>query len=248
MWVRLLDRIREQPEDGAALASLRLLVSGSAPLSPAIFHEIEAQCGRPVLERYGMSETIMLISNPYDGERRAGTVGLPLPAVEVRIMVGERAAADEEVGEIQVRGPNIFAGYWKREEATRQAFTVDGWFRTGDLAARSRDGYVTIAGRASELIITGGYNVYPREVEEVLEEHPAIAEAAVVGVPSREWGEEVEAFLVAAVPGETPSDQELVTWCRDRLANYKQPRRLTFVDQLPRNALGKLVRGELRTR
>jgi malonyl-CoA/methylmalonyl-CoA synthetase len=248
MWVRLIDVIAEAPEQASALRSLRLIVSGSAPLAPAIFEQIEFLAGKTVLERYGMSETTMLISNPYEGERRPGTVGLPLPGVEVRIVARDREAMVEEVGEIQVRGPNVFPGYWHRDEATRDAFADGGWFHTGDLGRRSEDDYVTIAGRAKELIITGGYNVYPREVEEVLETHPSVAEAAVVGVPSREWGEEVAAFVVADSAGEPPPEEALVAWCAERLANYKRPRRFTFIDRIPRNALGKIVRGSLRDR
>jgi malonyl-CoA/methylmalonyl-CoA synthetase len=246
MWVRLIDAIAEDPEHASALRSLRLMVSGSAPLAPAMFEQIETFAGNTVLERYGMSETMMLISNPYDGERRPGTVGLPLPGVQVRIMAADREAMVEEVGEIQVRGPNVFPGYWNRDEATHDAFEDGGWFRTGDLGRRSADDYVTIVGRAKELIITGGYNVYPREVEEVLETHPGVAEAAVVGVPSREWGEEVAAFVVADPAGEQPTEEALVAWCSERLANYKRPRRFTFIDHIPRNALGKIVRGRLR--
>jgi malonyl-CoA/methylmalonyl-CoA synthetase len=248
MWVRLIDALAEAPEQACALHSLRLMVSGSAPLAPAIFEHIETVAGKTVLERYGMSETMMLISNPYDGERRPGTVGLPLPGVEVRIMAAGREAMVEEVGEIQVRGPNVFPGYWNRDEATQDAFEDGGWFHTGDLGWRNTDDYVTIVGRAKELIITGGYNVYPREVEEVLEAHPGVAEAAVVGVPSREWGEEVAAFVVAESAGELLTEAALVAWCSERLANYKRPRRFTFIDHIPRNALGKIVRGSLRDR
>jgi len=246
MWVRLIDAIAEDPEQASALRSLRLMVSGSAPLAPAIFDQIETYTGKTVLERYGMSETVMLISNPYDGDRRPGTVGLPLPGVEVRIMAADREAIAQEVGEIQVRGPNVFPGYWNRDEATQDAFEVGGWFRTGDLGWRSADDYITIVGRAKELIITGGYNVYPREVEEVLEAHPGVAETAVVGVPSREWGEEVAAFVVADTIGEPPAEEALIAWCCERLANYKRPRRITFIDRIPRNAMGKIVRGSLR--
>jgi malonyl-CoA/methylmalonyl-CoA synthetase len=248
MWVRLADTVAAHPELAPALRSLRLLVSGSAPLAPTVLQAIEAHTGQIILERYGMSETVMLISNPYDGPRRPGTVGLPLPGVQVRVSTAGAEAAADQVGEIQVKGPNIFPGYWNRPDATREAFTNDGWFRTGDLGWKSADGYVTIVGRRKELIITGGYNVYPREVEEVLEAHPSIAEAAVVGLPSREWGEEVAAFLVPATPEHSPTNDDLTAWCRDRLANYKIPRRFTLVDQLPRNAMGKLLRANLRNR
>jgi malonyl-CoA/methylmalonyl-CoA synthetase len=248
MWVRIVDALADDPAGTAALRSLRLLVSGSAPLAPGIFEALEAAIGKRVLERYGMSETITLISNPYDGERRAGSVGWPLPGVEVRIVAHGRDAEREEVGEIMVRGPNVFAGYLNREEATREALDPDRWFRTGDLAWRSADDYVTIVGRAKELIVTGGYNVYPREVEDVLNEHLDVAEAAVVGVPSREWGEEVVAFVVAQVQEGPPAEESLAAWCRQRLANYKCPRRFTFVETIPRNAMGKIVRTRLSDR
>lgn len=245
MYVRLIDALEEAPAQAAALASLRLLVSGSAPLLAPVWLRMRELAGQEILERYGMTETVMNISNPYDGERRPGTVGLPLPGVEARIMAGEREASDDEDGEIYLRGPNVFGGYWNRPEATREALGSDGWLRTGDLGRRSTDGYVTIAGRVRELIITGGFNVYPREVEEVLEEHPAVREAAVAGRPSREWGEEVAGFVVAADPAAPPSELELIDWCREHLAPFKRPRRITMVASLPRNALGKIVRGDL---
>jgi malonyl-CoA/methylmalonyl-CoA synthetase len=179
-----------------------------------------------------MTETVMLVSNPYDGERRPGSVGFPLPGVDVRLADG---------GEIEVRGPNVFAGYWRRPEATAGSFR-DGWFRTGDLGAVDPDGYLRIVGRAKELIISGGYNVYPREVEEVLLAHPGVVDAAVVGAPDAEWGERVCAFVVAE-PGVT--DHDLVDWCGSRLAPYKRPRRWERVDEVPRNALGKVVRHAL---
>ncbi len=230
-------RIAGSPHLGA-LRRLRLAVSGSAPL-PADLHEaVRAGSGQVVLERYGMTETAMLVSNPYDGERRPGTVGFPLPGVQVRL-------ADREGGtaEIQVRGPNVIAGYLDNPEATAEAFTTDGWFRTGDLGTLDDDGYLTISGRAKELIITGGYNVYPREVEELLRTHPAVADAAVVGVPSERWGETVAAFVVPA--GSAPDETELASWCEERLVGYKRPREWHIVEAIPRNALGKVMRHAL---
>ena len=173
--------------DLGPLRRLRLCVSGSAPLAADLHARIAARTGQAVLERYGMTETAMLVSNPVDGERRPGTVGLPLPGVEVRL--------DPAGGEILVRGPNVFAGYWQRPEATAAAFTADGWFRTGDVGAWDEAGYLAIVGRAKELIITGGYNVYPREIEDVLRAHPAVVDVAVVGTPSAEWGEVVTAYV-----------------------------------------------------
>jgi malonyl-CoA/methylmalonyl-CoA synthetase len=217
---------------------LRLCVSGSAPL-PASLHEVLAErAGVHVLERYGMTETVMLASNPYDGGRRAGTVGFPLPGVQLRL-------AADPAGEIEVRGPNVFAGYWNRPDATNVSFTDDGWFRTGDLGEIDRDGYLRIVGRSKELIISGGFNVYPREVEDVLAAHPAFAEVAVAGRASGEWGEEVTAFVVVRPGVDVPRLGELRDWARDRLAPYKLPRGLVVVDALPRNALGKVVKGDL---
>ena len=217
------------------LARLRLCVSGSAPL-PAELHRVLAERGgQQVLERYGMTETLMLVSNPCDGERRPGSVGFPLPGVELRF-------SDGEEGEIQVRGPNVFAGYWERPQATTESFTA-GWFRTGDDGAIDPDGYVRILGRSKELIITGGFNVYPREVEEVLLAHPDVAEVAVVGTPSDEWGETVTAFVVPA--GDRPAAEPLLTFADAHLAPFKRPRTVHFVDSLPRNALGKVLRDEL---
>src|SRR6185295_13722104 len=182
------------------LRALRLAVSGSAPLPADLHAAVEKGCGQIVLERYGMTETVMLVSNPFDGERRPGTVGFPLPGVEVRLADGS--------DEIEVRGPNVFGGYLDRPEANAEAFTSDGWFRTGDIGELDADGYLSIVGRAKELIISGGFNVYPREVEDVLLAHPAVAEVAVVGEPSDEWGELVVAVVVPA--GEPPSEEALL--------------------------------------
>jgi malonyl-CoA/methylmalonyl-CoA synthetase len=215
------------------LARLRLLVSGSAPLAPALAEAIGAAAGQLPLERYGMTETVMLTTNPLGGPRRPGTVGFPFPGVELRL------AGDDE---IQVRGPNVIREYWERPEATAEAFTEDGWFRTGDLGAFDGDGYLRISGRSKELIITGGFNVYPREVEEWLLEHPGVREAAVIGRPSDEWGEEVTAVLVTDGRLEP---EALRAHAAAGLASYKVPKRYEFVDALPRNALGKIVRSEL---
>jgi malonyl-CoA/methylmalonyl-CoA synthetase len=223
----------------AELAALRLCVSGSAPLDPATSAAIAAGTGSPVLERYGMTETGMLTSNPYDGERRAGSVGLALPGVEVRL--DHREGGDEPAGEILVRGANVFAGYVGGAGAG-DAFTADGWFRTGDLGRADPDGYLRIVGRSKELIITGGYNVYPRDVEEVLRQHPGVADVAVVGRPDPEWGERVVACVVRADPVAAGA---LLAWGAERLAPYKRPREVRFVDELPRNALGKVVRSAL---
>jgi malonyl-CoA/methylmalonyl-CoA synthetase len=216
------------------LGALRLCVSGSAPLPPALFERLAERSGQRVLERYGMSETLMNVSNPHDGERRPGTVGLPLPGVELRL-------SDE--GEVLLRGPNVFSGYWRDPEASAAAFDPDGWFPSGDLGRLDERGYLRIEGRSKELVITGGYNVHPREVEEVLQAHPAVAEVAVTGTPSREWGEVVTAWVVPA--GRPPTPEELLAFAAERLAPYKRPRLVRFLDALPRNALGKVQRHEL---
>lgn len=226
-------RLASHPR-AAALAKLRLCVSGSAPLPAPLHGEIERVSGQRVLERYGMTETLMLVSNPYDGERRAGTVGFPLPGLELRL--------EGDPAEIQVRGPNVFDGYWERPEANAEAFTADGWFRTGDLGSIDGDGYVSIVGRAKELIISGGYNVYPREIEDVLRTHPAIEDVAIVGEADPEWGERVVAYAV------TPSSIDLEAvrgWIGDSLAPFKHPRAIHRVEALPRNALGKVQKHRL---
>jgi malonyl-CoA/methylmalonyl-CoA synthetase len=233
MFHRLADSGR-----AAELGSLRLCVSGSAPLAADLHRRGSAAIGSAVLERYGMTETLMNTSNPYLGERRPGTVGFPLPGVEVDL------AAD---GEILLRGPNVFDGYWDRPAATAEAFVdaTDGgarWFRTGDLG-EVVDGYLVICGRSKELVISGGFNVYPAEVEDAVALHPGVAEVAVTGTPSTEWGEVVTAWVVA--DGRAPSAEELAAFVEDRLAPYKRPRIVHVIDELPRNALGKVVRGML---
>jgi len=202
--------------------------------------EWKAITSQVILERYGMTETIMNTTNPYDGERRPGTVGMPFPRQEARIVDvrTRRPLPDNETGEIEVRGPHVFAGYWERPDATAEAFDPDGWFATGDLGHRDADGYYTISGRAKELIISGGYNIYPREVEEVLAQCPGVAEAAVVGLPEAEFGEQVAAVVVRNDPDLT--EDTIIAFCRDQLASYKKPRVVFFVESLPRNALGKV--------
>ena len=223
MYVRLLDT----PADAAKAigARMRLFVSGSAPLPAHVLEAFRERFGHTILERYGMTETFMNISNPYVGERRAGTVGFPLPGVSVRI----------EDGELLVKGPNVFAGYWRRPDATAAAFTSDGFFRTGDLATVDADGYFTLLGRKSDLIISGGFNIYPREIEELLLEQPGVSEAAVTGANDDVRGEVPVAYLV----GEFDA-AELERVCREQLASFKVPRRFIQVDAIPRTALGKV--------
>lgn len=244
MYTRLIAEARRRLAEGASFRvdAVRLFVSGSAPLNPQTFAGFEELFGQRILERYGMTETIMNLTNPYDGERRPGTVGMPFPGQEARIVDvrTRQPLPDGVIGEIQVRGPHVFAGYWRNPQATAAAFDTDGWFNTGDLGWRSADGYFTITGRARELIISGGYNIYPREVEEVLLDHPAVAEVAVVGLPDPEFGEQVVAVVVPTVQPRDGLEQELIDWCRARLASYKKPRRVIFAATLPRNALGKV--------
>ena len=213
------------------LRPLRLCVSGSAPLPADLHRTVSAQGGQQVIERYGMTETVMNVSNPYVGERRPGTVGFPLPGVEVRLA--------EPTGEILVRGPNVFGGYWNRPDDTTASF-VDGWFRSGDVGAFDDDGYLRIVGRTKELIISGGYNVYPREVEDVIREHAGVDDVAVVGVADPDWGEVVVAYVEGGADLAALHDL-----ARSRLATYKTPKRFHRVEALPRNALGKVVKGDL---
>ncbi|QRK10391.1 AMP-binding protein [Archangium violaceum] len=245
MYGRLVEEARRT---GVRPRPLRLLVSGSAPLSPQLFHDVEETFGQRILERYGMTETLMNTTNPYEGERRPGTVGMPYPGQEARVVDvrTRQPLPDGETGEIEVRGPHVFAGYWQRPDATAESFDPEGWFRTGDLGMRDADGYFQITGRARELIISGGFNVYPREVEEVLATHPGVAEVAVLGLPDPDFGEQVVAVIVPRAP--SPEAQVLVDFCKDRLASFKKPRRVVFVEALPRNALGKVQKHVLRER
>lgn len=229
------------------LSHMRLLTSGSDRLPDDLFLEFQQTFGHTLLERYGMSETMMLLSNPLHGERRVGSVGLPLPGVEARIVDPENETPldDSIVGEVQVRGSNVFKGYWRQPDKTTAAFTPDGWFRTGDLGLRDPDGYYTLKGRSKDLIICGGYNVYPPEVELVLAEHQAVAASAVIGCPDMEWGERVTAIVVLQ-PGGKVTEADLIAFCRERLAHYKAPRQIRFVPDLPRNAMGKVQKADLR--
>ena len=215
------------------LSALRLCVSGSAPLPAELHRRIADVAGVAVLERYGLTETLMNSSNPYDGERRAGTVGFALPGVEIRLGDGD---------EIFVRGPNVFGGYWEQPAASEAVLDQEGWFATGDIGAFDDDGYLSIVGRSKELIISGGYNVYPREVEDVLRTYPGVADVAVIGTPSDEWGELVTAVVV---PDGALDTDALLEYAAGELAPYKRPRAVRFVDELPRNALGKVLRHEL---
>jgi len=228
-------------------AHMRLFVSGSAPLLPDTHEKFAARTGHRILERYGMTETGMNTSNPHDGERRAGTVGPPLPGVEVRVTdpATGRTLAPGDIGQVEVRGPNVFKGYWKMPEKTATEFREDGFFITGDLGAFDADGYLRIVGRDKDLIISGGYNIYPKEIELVLDAQPGVLESAVIGVPHEDFGETPVALVVAE--RDSPPDREAITAeLRTALARYKHPRALLFIDELPRNAMGKVQKNVLR--
>lgn len=241
---RLYNQANEQHID---LSHMRLMTSGSDRLPDDLFFGYRKRFNITLLERYGMTETGMNLSNPLDGERRVGSVGMPLPGVEARIVNPENdeILPDGEVGAVQIRGPHVCKGYWRQPEKTTEAFTTDGWLRTGDMGMREADGYFTLKGRAKDLIITGGLNVYPPEVELVLMEHEAVSACAVIGCPDEEWGEQVTAIVILVENSEV-SEEELINCCRENLATYKTPRRIIFADEFPRNALGKIQKAKLR--
>ena len=246
LYVRML---AEPTLTRAATAHMRLFISGSAPLLVETFDSWIARTGHTLLERYGMSETVMLTSNPCratDGPRRRGTVGPALPGVGLRV-VGDAGGPCPagEIGQIQVRGPNVFAGYWRLPEKTLEDFTADGWFKTGDVGRVEPDGYLTLVGRSKDLVISGGYNVYPAEVEAVINELPGVAESAVIGAPHADFGEAVVALVVAR-PGATLDAAALIAHLKTRIANFKVPKHLFVVDDLPRNAMGKVQKNLLR--
>jgi malonyl-CoA/methylmalonyl-CoA synthetase len=233
----------------AACARMRLFVSGSAPLLAETHAEFEKRSGHRILERYGMTETGMLTSNPLAGERRPGTVGLPLPGTSVRVVGDDGSAcAAGEIGHVQVKGDNVLPGYWRMPEKNKEEFTADGFFRTGDVGTFSADGYLSIVGRSKDLIITGGYNVYPKEVELAIDELPAVAESAVVGIPHPDFGEAVTAVLVPRPGVAAPTEAEVIAWLKSRLANFKVPKRVFVVEELPRNTMGKVQKNVLRDR
>jgi malonyl-CoA/methylmalonyl-CoA synthetase len=227
---------------------MRLFVSGSAPLLEETHRRFRQETGHAILERDGMTETNMITSNPYDGERRAGTVGFALPGVSIRIADdGGRPVADGETGVIEVKGPNVFSGYWRMPEKTAEEFRPDGFFITGDLARVDADGYVTIVGRAKDLVISGGYNVYPKEVEAEIDALEGVVESAVIGLPHPDFGEGVVAVVVRT-QGADIGEEAILDALGQRLARYKQPKRVIFVDELPRNAMGKVQKAVLRER
>ncbi|MBN9524662.1 MAG: malonyl-CoA synthase [Alphaproteobacteria bacterium] len=243
-YVRLL---QDPGLDQAATANIRLFVSGSAPLLAETHEAWRQRTGHAILERYGMTETNMNTSNPYDGPRVAGTVGPPLPGVEVRVVDPEsgRALPNGEIGMIEIRGPNVFQGYWRMPEKTAAEFRPDGFFISGDLGLIDAAGYVQISGRGKDLVISGGYNVYPKEVEGEIDALDGVVESAVIGLPHRDFGEGVTAVVVRK-PGASLGEAEVLAALDGRLARYKQPKRVLFVDDLPRNTMGKVQKNVLR--
>ncbi|MCM2295098.1 malonyl-CoA synthase [Rhodoferax sp.] len=243
LYVRLLAEPKLNP---SAARHMRLFISGSAPLLLDTFKAWQERTGHTILERYGISETIMLTSNPYLGERRGGTVGLALPGVSLRVVDGQGAALGAgEIGDIQVKGLNVFAGYWRMPEKTAEEFTADGFFKTGDVGQMDAAGYVTIVGRSKDLIISGGYNVYPAELEGFINDLPGVSESAVVGVPHADFGE-VGVAVVVPEPGAQLDAGQILATLKARLANYKVPKQCHVVADLPRNAMGKVQKNLLR--
>jgi malonyl-CoA/methylmalonyl-CoA synthetase len=242
-YTRLL---AEQQFDKKLCASMRLFISGSAPLLEETFHEFEQRSGHIILERYGMSETSMNTSNPLEGERKAGTVGLPLPGVSVRIVDENGSALPAgETGDLQVKGPNVFSGYWRMPEKTAEDFTADGFFNTGDKGLIDSDGYVSIVGRAKDMVISGGLNVYPKEIELVIDELPGVVESAVIGIPHADFGEVVIAVVVADANSQV-EEADIISAAKNELSNFKVPKAVVFLDELPRNAMGKVQKAALR--
>ena len=245
-YVRLL---QEKGLTREAVAHMRLFISGSAPLLPETFAAFRERTGQTLLERYGMTEGGMFTSNPLDGERRGGTVGFPLPGTEVRV-VGEDDAplTAGEIGHIQVRGDNVFAGYWGMPEKTQEEFTPEGYFRTGDMGRYDSDGYLAIIGRNKDLIISGGLNVYPKEIEEAIDALAGVAESAVIGLPHPDFGEAVTAVVVRAKGTGGPDAEAIIAELKGRIAGFQVPKAVHFVDDLPRNAMGKVQKNLLRQR
>ena len=233
--------------DAAACRGIRLLVSGSAPMTAALHRSVADSTGCEVLERYGMSEALMITSNPYDGPRVAGTVGFALPGIEVRVWGENGCAPAGQAGMVQVRGPNVGPGYWRRPDATAESRTEDGWFITGDVGRLDERGRLALEGRAGDMIISGGLNIYPVEIEQALDAHPAVVESAVVGLEHPDLGEAAVAFVVSEHDAGKVRGPDLAGTLAD-LARFKHPKRIVLVDELPRNAMGKVLKAELRTR
>ena len=245
MYVRLL---AEPMFTRETCATIRLFVSGSAPLLAETFHAFHARTGHTILERYGMTETGMITSNPLIGERRGGTVGMPLPGIAVRVIddAGSACVAGD-IGDLQVKGDNVLPGYWQMPEKNQEEFTADGYFKTGDVGKIDVDGYVTIVGRSKDLVISGGYNVYPKEIELLLDDIAGVAESAVIGLPHADFGEAVAAVIVKK-PSACLVEADVIAAIKGKLAAFKVPKRVFIVDDLPRNAMGKVQKNELRKR
>ena len=244
-YVRLLGEAGLTPQ---ACHRMRLFISGSAPLLPDTFDDFRHRSEHTILERYGMSEAGMITSNPYEGARRRGTVGPPLPGNSVRVVdLDGNLLPALQPGDVQIKGPNVFKGYWRMPEKTAEEFTADGWFRTGDIGQWDAEGYLSIVGRSKDLIISGGYNVYPKEVELILDQIPGVIESAVLGVAHPDFGEAVTAVLVVG-PGNSLTEAGVIATIKAELAAYKVPKRVHFVEDLPRNTMGKVQKAELRTR
>ena len=241
-------RLLEHPQFGRdACRTMRLFISGSAPLRAQTFREFEERTGFPILERYGMTEAGVITSNPVDGPRLAGTVGTPLPGVSVRVVdEAGNVLPTGEVGEVEIKGENVFAGYWRKPDETAESFTADGFFKTGDLGRWEPNGYLAIVGRSKDLVITGGLNVYPKEIELAIDQVEGVAESAVIGVPHPDFGEAVVA-VVARKPSANLTEESLLAQLQEALANYKVPKRVFFVEELPRNAMGKVQKNLLRS-
>lgn len=245
-YVRLLG---EAGLTSACCRQMRLFISGSAPLLKETFDNFRQRTGHTILERYGMTEGGMFTSNPYSGDRRGGTVGLPLPGTLIRIVDNAgQPSAPGNIGNILVKGDNVFCGYWRMPEKTREEFTADGYFKTGDLGSSDADGYITISGRSKDLIISGGLNVYPKEIESFINALPGVAESAVIGLPHPDFGEAVSAVVVRSRPGAVPalSEEAIIAALKGELAGFKIPKRVFFADELPRNSMGKVQKNLLR--
>jgi malonyl-CoA/methylmalonyl-CoA synthetase len=242
-YTRLL---AEPAFDRSLCRNVRLFISGSAPLLTDTFDEFEARTGQRILERYGMTETNMNTSNPLEGDRKPGTVGPALPGIAIRVVDDHGTTlASGEVGNLEVKGPNVFIGYWRLQEKTQEDFAPDGYFKTGDMASLDEDGYVSIVGRAKDVVITGGLNVYPKEIELFIDELPGVKESAVIGVPHADFGEAVVAVVVP-MDERHSEEQDVIRACKAALADFKVPKRVIFVDELPRNTMAKVQKKALR--
>ncbi len=249
IYFKLISHFENLPSDqqqllSAAMKSFRLMVSGSAALPVSVMEKWEKISGHTLLERYGMTEIGMALSNPYHGQRRAGFVGMPLPNVGVRLVDEQNRTVEKDLpGEIQVKGPNVFLEYWQRPQATQESFTEDGWFKTGDVAVIEEGSYKILGRSSIDIIKSGGYKISALEIEEVLRTHPTIKDCSVVGIPNEEWGETVAAALVIS---STVDLNELNTWMRERMPSYRVPRLYKVVEELPRNAMGKVTKNDLK--